>query len=628
MKKRVFTYMLFVILFGTATSCSDYLEVDPKNKVSVDAVLSDPNGIRGFLANLYYELPIEDFVYFPRAGFNARGNTGSLSLSQYSMEAIHSEWPNWNQFNNQWWGRGYKLNRNINLLEESLSEVEFSEAEKTQIEGEVAFLRAYTYYGLVKRYGGVSIITENQEYSTDWESLRVPRSTEKETWDFVLSQLDIAIEKLPESRQNADETKRRGTKWAAAGLKTRVALHAASVAKYWDRAPLSGEAVSAGLVGMKASEADHYYEETIKAAEMIINSGDFSLYKPEPSSPNEAAINYQNLFMNPNDALTEVLFMRGYGYAGGPLAHDYDAWNNPNQTGEGFAHVGRTNPILELVDEYESYDSPGESSPIITTTDGQVHEGEFNTNTPYKRFSSPEDIFEGKDARLFASIIYPGAIWKGTDIVIQGGIVKPDGSVLNSKDSFEYNGQTYFTFGAETSNQYSGFDGTPDMTRSGFLLKKFLDEGAHIDTWDQSTTDFMDIRYAEILLNYAEAVIESGQGNLELATKALNDIRKRAAHTEDIPLTLENVLRERSVELAFENKDYWDLIRRRTYHTVFNNYIKTALVPMIDLRGAEPAYIFVREDVPGAQPNTFPVRDYYRAIPGVNNNGLIQNPQH
>ncbi len=628
MKNRSYKYLILALLIGVFSSCNDYLELDPKNKVPVEAVLSDPNGIKGYLANLYYELPMEDFVYFPRAGYNARGNTGSLSLSQYGLEAIHSEWPNWNEFNNQWWTRGYQLNRDINLLEESVAKVSFSAAERTAIEGEIAFLRAYTYYALVKIYGGVPIITENQEYTTDWASLRVPRNTEKETWDFVLAQLDIAFEKLPASRQSADETKRRATKWAAAGLKSRVALHAASVAKYWNRAPLSGEAVTAGLVGLPASEANRYYQAAIEASEAVMGSGQFGLYMPNPANPQDAARNYQNLFMDPNVALTEVLFMRGYGHAGGPLAHDYDGWNNPNQTGEGFPHVGRTNPVLELVDQYENYGNPGVASPIITTTDGQVREGEFNPSTNYIRFSSPEEIFQGKDARFFASIIHPGAEWKGTEIVIQGGIIRPDGSVLNAKGTVVHQGVTYHTYGAATSNQYSGFEGTPNMTRSGFLLKKFLDERAKIKTWLQSTTDYIDIRYAEVLLNYAEAVVESGLGSTERATQALNDIRKRAGHTVAIPLNLTNVLRERSVELAFENKEYWDLIRRRTYHQIFNNYVKTALVPMLDLRGAQPAYIYVRKDVPGARPNTFPERDYYRSIPGVNNNGLIQNPQH
>src|SRR5690606_40862826 len=107
---------VLALLIGSFASCSeDFLDVEPKNKVPAESVLADPNGIRAFMANLYYELPVEDFVYFPREGFNARGNTGSLALSQYSLEAIHSEWPNWNQFANQWWTRGYKLNRDLKI---------------------------------------------------------------------------------------------------------------------------------------------------------------------------------------------------------------------------------------------------------------------------------------------------------------------------------------------------------------------------------------------------------------------------------------------------------------------------------------------------------------------------------
>ena len=77
-------------------------------------------------------------------------------------------------------------------------------------------------------------------------------------------------------------------------------------------------------------------------------------------------------------------------------------------------------------------------------------------------------------------------------------------------------------------------------------------------------------------------------------------MRKRAAHTTEVDLTLDNVLRERRIELAFENKGYWDLIRRRDFHSEFDNRRKMALVPMIDLRGEKPQYIFVRKFVPGA----------------------------
>ena len=99
MKKMLnFKYVIVGFLLVLCGACSDFLDLEPKNKIPGESVLSDPNGIKSFLADLYYGSPIEDFVYMPAAGFNARGNTGSLTLAQYALEAIHSEWPNWNQF--------------------------------------------------------------------------------------------------------------------------------------------------------------------------------------------------------------------------------------------------------------------------------------------------------------------------------------------------------------------------------------------------------------------------------------------------------------------------------------------------------------------------------------------------
>jgi hypothetical protein len=138
----------------------------------------------------------------------------------------------------------------------------------------------------------------------------------------------------------------------------------------------------------------------------------------------------------------------------------------------------------------------------------------------------------------------------------------------------------------------------------------------------------MDFRYAEILLNYAEAVVESGTGDVALAAKGINDIRRRAGHTVDIPLTLDNVLRERRVELAFENKRYWDLVRRRDYHLVFNQKRIHSLLPILDLRVTPPQYIFVRTFTANLNPRTFDYKWYYRSIPGIGSNGLVQNPQY
>ena len=130
-------------------------------------------------------------------------------------------------------------------------------------------------------------------------------------------------------------------------------------------------------------------------------------------------------------------------------------------------------------------------------------------------------------------------------------------------------------------------------------------------------------------MNYAEAVVESGKGDQNKAATLLNALRHRAAHKDNIPLTLENVLKERRVELAFEGKRFWDMVRRRDNHVYYNGDMRSALVPMIDLRTDTPSYIFVRANFHGDEKQngrTFAPQSYYRAIPGTASNGLVQNP--
>ena len=223
-------------------------------------------------------------------------------------------------------------------------------------------------------------------------------------------------------------------------------------------------------------------------------------------------------------------------------------------------------------------------------------------------------------------------MWKNTPIIIQAGYVKPDGvAVIRTKASITINGITYHTYGASGTSQYSGFDTYGgNNTKTGFSFKKFMNQlNPIVPGWNQSTSDFIEFRYAEVLLNYAEAVVESGTGDAIAAAKAINDVRRRAGHKVDILLTVANVQRERKVELAFEHKRFWDLIRRREFHTLFNSSSVHSLLPLQDLRALpETKYIFVRVNAPNINPRTFITRSYYRSIPGIGSNGLVQNPQY
>ncbi|WP_199768722.1 RagB/SusD family nutrient uptake outer membrane protein [Sphingobacterium sp. HMA12] len=657
MMKQLYKSMLFLGIMSWTTACTDILDVEPNNKVPADKVLNSEEGVAMHMANLYGRLPVEDFSYAIDKGFslgigNTNPNNGGRSAAHASDEAMHSEFnDDVDEGFNFWEGyidgdgtyknwRGiYTLIRDINGLIETIPTLtKISNDEKLKLEGEAAFLRAFTYYALAKRYGGVPLIKEMQVYNGSVEDLKVPRSTEKETWDFILSDCDIAAEKLSDSPSDT----RRANKWIALALKSRAALYAASVAKF-THAPyvsFSGPAVDLKLVGIDASEADRYYSECIAASSEIIKSGHYGLYGADPATKEEAINNYKQMFENPNSVLSgvkEPMFIKGY-TSGTVLAHNYDIWYRPNQTANGWPHPGRMNPTLDLVDAYEDYtdNGLGASTAVKTRVDGNESTyGGFDKNVQYYAFpiDKPYELFENKDARLWATMILPGTSWKDNKIIIQGGIIKPDGSYIFRTDASVtgLDGKTYYTYGAEKANQYSGFSPVGgNYTRSGFLLRKFLQEKETVTAeWNKGANDWIEFRYAEVLLNYAEAAAEKFAATGEdktMGKKALNEVRKRAAHKDEIGLTVDNVRKERLVEFAFENKRRWDLNRWRTYHKLFENRMKRSLVPFLDLRGATPKYIFVRMNPPGYNNQTYTYSRYYRQIPGIGSNGLVQNP--
>jgi len=648
--KKIFYIIIIAPIFFIA--CSDFLEIEPLDKVTADQLLSDIRGINTLLANLYNKMPIEDFNYNPGRGFNTTqsqlaGQSPGAWTAGFSDEAhinvsgIDGPGPL-----AEYWD--YEGLRQVNQFMKDIEVVDVDQTTRDRMISEAHFVRAYIYFGIVKRYGGVPIILEPQDLN---DNLFIPRSTEKETWDFILEEIDLAISNLP-TVLGSDEGNFRATKWAAYALKSRVALFAASIAKYWNNAPLVGEAVSANLVGgMSMTDANNYYLQCINASKEIIDNSGKQLYKPNPANVAEAIQNYQTIFEDPAAADIEVIFKKGYIDGSTPATsgqgHGTDHWFTTFQTHIHNVNHSRFNPTLDIVDAFEDYtdDGTGQSAPLITRTDGIENEylnlaSNMDISTPYKTYTNPLDIYANKDARLFASIMLPFSDWKGTTIIIQGGLIQQDGTkvILSEGSGVGKDGITYYSYGAQSLDDYSGFrnqGGGPQeacYTYTGFSLRKFLQEHKSISTLDfASTTPWIDFRLAEIYLNYAEAAIESGQGDAGLAQTYLNAIRKRAAHTDEIPATIENIMKERRVEFVFEGHRYWDLMRRREMHELYNVYSRKALVPIMDLRQDPPQYIFLRthnyyDQLAGGR--TYLPRYYYLEIPGVSTSNLTQNPEY
>lgn len=651
--KKISFYTLIAFAGMNLMSCQKFLEVKPLDRVPASQLLTDVNGVKVLLGNLYSRMPMEDFVYNPGKWFNYhRESNGYIEpgfgTTFYTDESTASTGTGVGPTNDGYWG--YDAIRQTNLFIEQLPQVAMTDQQRASLKAEGRFIRAYMYFGLAKRYGGVPLIERSQEYipGSDNANLFVPRSTEKATWDYILAELDSAALGLPAS-YSAVDGQYRATKWAALALKSRAALHAASIAKYWNRAPLTGTAVDQKLVGgMTTADANNYYQQCIAASSAVISQSGKGLYKPTPANRTEAAKNFQDIFQNPATADVEVIFKKGYidGQTTMLQGHTTDVFYNPSQTNPGGLYYGRFSPTLNLVDLYEDYTDNGQgaSAPLVTRLDGNENDVIANpvnvdVNKPYKQYDNLSDIFAGKDARLHASVIVPGSTWKGVTIIMQGGLIRQDGSkiVYTNGSAPGRDGRTYYALGAPALSGLSGFhnigaNSNQNFSCSGFSLKKFLQEGKNVaGFYFSSTQDFIDIRMAEMYLNYAEAVVESGTGDATLAASYLNALRKRAAHSDNIPLTLANVLKERRVELAFEGTRYWDMIRRRDNHTTFQGTRRQVLVPMLDLRQPTPKYIFVRANNfydERANGQNFQQWFYYRAIPGVSTNRLIQNPNY
>lgn len=646
------------------SGCNAFLELEPLDKVSPEQLLETEGGVKALLANIYTMIPMEDFNYRPNAGFNQRGYDGvneTTNLAFLTDEATRSDGGvgiGYEGFNYWPYGDIRQVNIFMQNVEKAKEAGTISVADADRMTGEAHFARAYMYYGLVKRYGGVPLIdkVQDDDYADGGPgAVAVPRSTELDTWKFVLNECTLAAATLPDATSGSDLY--RVTKWAAYALKSRVALHAASVAKYWNLAPLAGEAVTQKLVGgMTSADADAFYKECIEASKFLIENSGKSLYKPAPATVKEAASNFQALFLN--DQNEEVIFSKAYlnGTTNTNQGHSYAQFNILPQVNPGALKYGRFNPMLEIVDLFEDYtdDGTGKSAKIVTRTDGNEdayipnfhnmnNASVVNTlmSVPFVKYNDLYEPFANKDARLLASVVVPGSSYAGTEIIIQGGFIKDNNSyVAYSNESTQKNGTTYYALGAEGETMFSGFNNVnsgedANWTATGFGVRKYMPEGESMSP-DRlsSTTSYIDMRLAEVYLNYAEAVVENGSGfgDKELAENYLNALRRRAGHTDRISLTLESVLKERRVEMAFEGKRFWDMNRRREFHTEFsNNRIRKALVPMLDLRGAEPKYVFARVNYFGDETRggrTFQNINYYRGIPNIATNGLVQNPGH
>ena len=158
---------------------------------------------------------------------------------------------------------------------------------------EARFIRAHAYFEMVKRFGGVPLVTDVIPVQGTSDQLYRPRNSEKEIYDFIKNEMDEISALLP----SIPEADGRITKWTALALKSRAMLYAASVANF-------GSQQLNGLLGFPISDASSYYQASLDASNQIIQSGAFSLYKKS----DDPVKNFGDLFIDENNN-SEVIFV-------------------------------------------------------------------------------------------------------------------------------------------------------------------------------------------------------------------------------------------------------------------------------------------------------------------------------
>lgn len=515
-----------LVLFGVASCKKDYEKI-PLEKVTIDYVFDKDDSLgtnaRTYLNSIYARLLPANSNY---------NRVGGDLLDAASDDAISSSATNisdvqkiatgvYNPYSritsDMFFAEYYATIRAANIFVNNIDIVPINDKrfntppnlhQTSILKSEARFLRAFAYFEMLKRYGGVTLMGNKVNQLED--KIELPRNSFEECVNYIVSEVDAIKDSLlsyPVSNPSAES--HRVTKGAAMALKARTLLYAAS--------PLfNGENIQpeSRLTGYTDFKADRWAAAS-KAARDIMLLGSYQLIP-----------NALDVFLTQNNS--EIMFFRQGGNNDG-----VEKTNGPFGFGLQIGGSGSTSPSQGLVNAFLMNDGKtiGESSV-------------YNASNPYAN----------RDPRLAMTILYNGARWLNKNIeTFEGGINKPGG--------------------------------IDQQTRTGYYMRKFMGKFESASQYSATNHDFIYFRYAEVLLNFAEAENEFNNPTDEVY-EAIKSLRRRAGilpgtdssyglKVNMTKLEMREVIRnERRIELAFEEHRFWDIRRWKIANNVMNKPIQ------------------------------------------------------
>jgi hypothetical protein len=546
MKNLSIIYLIFVSVL-ILTSCSDVLDTKNSTEYSSVDVWSDVSLAQTYVNQLYRDVPWDyDMTSELCDECRMRSSENETDFNNMLMTADNAT--NWGGWNDRY-SNIRKCNiflENIDNLPES-PEVTDGKTDKERMKGEVTFLRAWFYHMLVSYYGGVPLVTKSYTLTDDFS---IARSSYKDCIDFIAAECDTAAALLPEV--NTGDNIGRATKGAALALKSRVLLYAASDLHNTDK--FSGYSNPEYLGYVDGNQSDRWLAAK-NAAKAVMDLGLYGLYEPEPASARDASTNYYNLFIE-TSATCEDIFVR--------------YWNADAEKGVywfelypcGWYGNGRNGFTKSTVDAYEMEDG---------------------TKFSWDNATQSAEPYKNRDPRFYGSVIYEGDTLRPRtdDAADQDPVGVMQAGHWEIWD--EETSSVKEVWGLDT--EYGPINSW-NCNKTGTGCKKFLNVSTSISSsWDKhANLTWRYFRYAEILLNYAEACIELGEEGE--AKTYLNMIRKRACMPEITDSGNELLARcrnERRIEMLGEDQRFFDvrrwLIATEAYHDMYGVKIVYELQP-------------------------------------------------
>src|SRR5690554_2683900 len=555
--KNIYNIILLSFLLGGMFSCEDVLEQQAVDSFNEETVFQDLNLVKAYLGRCY------DFIggdnnqlLGMREDLLASATDETLCIHRpggYTFTKGTLTPDNLGHFGDwrfSWirWEPLYQNIKNVNVFLANIDKVPLQtpndQALLDQMKAEAHFIRAFDYTNLFRSYGGLILVDEPFELGQDF--LNITRSTVDETLAFILADIDAAIAGLPE-KGNIEQG--RATKGAAAALKSRLLSFASGELMNGGYMPNNG------LVSFQSGSRESRLQQAKAAAKAIMDGtyGNYGLVGTTDDPPanmtqddiDAYAANFYNLFTQKGEWNEEVIWGVQYLNSQGNIASQ-NKWFGPN----GYHNWGNNNPLEPVVRKFEMADG----SPFVWDkyNEGDQYVREFSAA---ELEADPErNPYNGREPRFYASILYDGAKWQARPSDAAG--IDPTGLI-----------QTGYWLAADGS-QTAGLDTRQGLieswngTKVGYYIKKYMDEST-VGQYFNNENAWIEFRYAEVVLDFAEAAIELG--DVQEGIDALNMVRNRAGLpdrvTTDQDQAREWVRHERQIEF-FGEGDRWYMIRK------------------------------------------------------------------